>query len=200
MSLFRLIPSLGVALLPLTIACGGGDDTPEPPATVAEAMEQASQAMTDAASGGTEPISAEALQARLPEELNGFARGETERQDVGAMGFQMSMARATYSDGDKRVEVSLTDTGNVGAMAPMAASWAMMDFDRTSSSGYERTMRFEGYKGYEEMSTSGGRLRSKLSLLVADRIVVNLEGNNVEVDDLKEMASDLDLRSLARAN
>lgn len=192
-------PSLTGALVLVLAACGG-NDAPPPPATVQEAMEQAGKAMADAAASGTEPLSAESLQERLPERLNGFARGETERQDMGAMGIKMSMAKATYTDGDKRIDLSLTDTGNVGAMAPMAASWAMLDFDRTTSSGYERTMRFEGYKGYEEMSTSGGRLRSKLAILVGDRVVVNLEGRGVDVDELKKTASDLNLRSLARAN
>jgi len=193
-----LTPRLAVALLLTATACGG--DPPAPPATVEEAMKQAGEAMANAAAGGTEPLSAEQLQERLPERLSGFARGETERQDLGAMGVKMSMAKADYADGDRRIQVSITDVGTAAAMAPMAAGWAMVDFDRTTGTGYERTIRFEGYKGHEELNSSGGRVRTELSLLVGDRIVVQLKGTGVEMDDLKKAASDLGLRNLARAN
>lgn len=198
MRLLSLTPRLASALLLVAAGCGG--DPPAPPATVEEAMKQAGEAMADAASGGTEPLSAETLQERLPERLSGFARGETERQDMGAMGIKMSMAKADYTDGERRMEVIITDIGTAGAMAPMAAGWAMVDFDRTTSNGYERTIRFEGFKGHEELNNSGGRVRTELSLLVGDRVVVQLKGTGVEMDDLKKAASDLGLRNLARAN
>lgn len=188
-----------VISLALLAGCGGSDEPAPPPATVADAVQQASEMASAAAAGGTDPIAAEDLQARLPEELNGMARGDTERQDMGAMGVKMSMAKATYQDGNKRIEVILTDTGTMGAMAPMAAAWTMVDFDRTTSSGYERTIRHEGYKGYEELSNSGGRLRTEVSLLVGERIVVQLKGTEVPMDELKDALNKLNLRALASA-
>lgn len=194
----RRAPLLVLSLL--FAACGGGDDdVSQAPATVDEAIRQANDMVADRAAGGTEPMKAEDLQARLPEELGGMTRGETERQDMGTMGIKMSMAKATYSSGTRRIDVTLTDTGTMGAMAPMAAAWTMVDFDRTTSSGYERTIRHEGYKGYEELSNSGGRLRTEVSLLVGDRIVVQLKGVEVPMDELKDALDKLNLRSLANA-
>jgi len=192
--------SASLPILLALAACGGGnDDVPQAPATVDEAIRQANEMVAERAEGGTEPMKAEDLQARLPEELNGMTRGETERQDMGTMGIKMSMTKATYSSGTRRIDVTLTDTGTMGAMAPMAAAWTMVDFDRTTSSGYERTIRHEGYKGYEELSNSGGRLRTEVSLLVGDRIVVQLKGVEVPMDELKDALDKLNLRSLASA-
>ncbi|HQW68009.1 MAG TPA: hypothetical protein PLJ23_13265 [Gemmatimonadales bacterium] len=85
-------------------------------------------------------------------------------------------------------------------MAPMAAAWSMVDFDRTTSDGYERTIRFEGHKGMESSRRSGGRLRSELSLMLGERVVMKLEGVEVDVDALKKAAAALDLDRLARGS
>jgi hypothetical protein len=180
------------------VACGGGEDTPPPPESMEEAMQQATE-MTKAA-GDVEPLSGSQLLERLPASLSGFTRGEPEHQDIAAMGMKMSSAKATYTGDDGRIDVSLTDTGGASQMAPMAAGWAMVEFDRTTSTGYERTIRFEGFKGHEELSEGGGRTRTELSLLLGDRIVLQLKGSGVTMDQLKDVARAMDLRGLARAS
>lgn len=181
----------------LLVACGGGSDSPAPPETVEEAMEQAAE-MTKAA-GSVQAVKGTELAERLPASLAGFARGEVEHQDIAAMGLQMSSASARYTSGDGRIDVSLTDTGGASQMAPMTAAWAMVEFDRTTNDGYERTIRFEGYKGHESLSQGSGRARTELTLLLGERIVVQLKGSGVTMDQLKDAARAMDLRALARA-
>jgi hypothetical protein len=178
------------------VACGGGDAA-EPPRSVEEAMEQAAE--VSRSPGTVEPMTGTDLADRLPAALAGFTRGEVEHQDIAAMGMKMSSAKATYAGDDGRIDVSLTDTGGASQMAPMSAAWAMVEFDRTTSTGYERTIRFEGFKGHEELSEGSGRARTELSLLLGDRIVLQLKGSGVTMDQLKDAARAMDLRALARA-
>jgi hypothetical protein len=200
----RVLPSLVLALTML-VACGG--DAPEEtaqPATVEDAMAQMSAQMANQVSatgaGSVEPIPAADLAAQLPDELGGFPASNQSHQDVGAMGMKMSTATAEYGDGTRRIDVSVTDAGGMGKMAPMAAAWAMVDINRTTADGFERTMRFEGHKGFESSSTSGGRLRTELSVLVGERVIVQLKGVEVELDELKKAAASLDLDALARGS
>ncbi len=196
----RLRLSLAAALGAFLVgACGGDKPDRDQPATVEEAMQQATAAATNAAGGPVDPIPAADLAARLPDKLAGLAGGERSHQDVGMGAMKMSMARAQYSEGKQRIDVSLTDAGSVGRMAPMVAAWSMVDFDRTTSTGYERTIRFEGYKAVETMSRDGGRLRTELSVIAGDRVIVQLKGVEVDIDQLKDAAKALDLRALARS-
>ncbi len=197
----RLPLSSTVAMGALLLAgCGGDKSDRSQPATVEEAMQQATAAATDAAGGPVDPIPAADLATRLPDQLAGLAAGERSHQDVGMGAMKMSMAKAEYRDGAQRIDVSLTDAGSVGRMSPMVAAWAMVDFDRTTSTGYERTIRFEGYKGVETMSRDGGRLRTELSVIAGDRVIVQLKGVEVDMDQLKDAAKALDLRSIARSD
>jgi len=191
------IRSGAAALVIVGLAACGGSDAPEPPQTVEQAMEQAAE-MTKSA-GDVEPVTGATLAERLPESLAGFARGEVEHQDIAAMGMKMSSANARYTSDDGRVDVSLTDTGGASQIAPMTAAWAMVEFDRTTSDGYERTVRFEGYKGHEKLSGGSGRARTELTLLLGERIVLQLQGSGITMDQLKDVARAMDLRALARA-
>lgn len=198
MSRFRFYSAI-TAMTLVVGACGGGEpEPPPPPATLEEAMTQATEAIQNANPNSTEPIPAADLASHIPDELAGMTAENRSHQDVGAMGMKMSMATAEYRDGNQRIDVSITDAGSVGQMAPMAAAWAMVDFDRTTSSGYEKTIRFEGNKGVESVSRDGGRLRSELSFIVGGRVIVKLEGREIEIDQLKDAAKALDLKALAR--
>lgn len=188
---------LPVAMVSLVAGCGGNDAADRPPANLEEAMEQATRINSEARS--VEPVSAADLENMLPASLVGLTRGTPERQDISAMGMKFSTASATYTGDDGRIEVLLTDTGGASTMAPMAAAWAMIEFDRTTSTGYERTIRFEGFKGREELSKNSGRVRTELSLLLGERIVLSLQGLGIEMDALKDAARAMDLRRLARA-
>lgn len=117
------------------------------------------------------------------------------------MGMRISNTVARYEgDGGRSMTIAITDIGGMGSTAAMGmAAWSMTDFDRTTSSGFERTTRFEGFKAMESQSKQGSYTSAKLSVLVGERFIVQLEGQNVELDALKGAARSLDLRELARA-
>jgi hypothetical protein len=194
------LPPIALALALALVACGDSAPEPAQPATYEDAVAEMTERVQATGGGAVEPIAAAELATRLPDDLLGMSAEERSHQDVGAMGMKMSMATAEYRSESGRINASVTDVGGIGKMAPMAAAWSMADFDRTTSSGYERTIRFEGHKGMESSSTSGGRLRTELSLLLGERVVLRLEGIEVDVETLKKAAAALDLVKLARGS
>jgi len=202
-------PSRLFLLLALVLgACGRGDAdsaseaaaaaAAAPPTTLEQAAQQAAEAISQRG-GGAEPVDAARLQAHLPESVAGLARVDMSRESTGAMGMKMSMAQARYEDGDRSISISINDMGGLGGIGMMgAAAWAMSDFDRTTQDGFERTTRFEGFKAMESQKVDGDYRHAELNILVADRFMVQMEGNSVDLDALKDAARALDLRGLAR--
>ncbi|MGQ0704417.1 MAG: hypothetical protein ACT4PM_14985, partial [Gemmatimonadales bacterium] len=87
---------------------------------------------------------------------------------------------------------------DVGAMAGMAAfatfAWATAEIDRETESGYERTVSTKGYKGYEKYDRS--RKSGEVSLIVANRFVVEIDGYDVSMDQMKAALDRIDLGKL----
>lgn len=176
--------------------------------TLAEAGKQMSEAITSAtgtagntASGGLEGKATEAvdfreLKALLPDELGGMPRKSAEGQKSGAMGFTLSMAEARYEkEGGGRIKLTITDAGAVAGMAAMAMyAWAGMEIDKEDENGYEKTTTIKGYRGYEKYNKSSNS--SELSLIVANRFIVQLDGDDVSVDDLKSALDKVDFGKL----
>lgn len=195
------VPSLALPVLLALFGCGGGDEPqPDAPATPAEAMAQMATALQGAAGETAEPVDPEVLAARMPEEVDGLPRVDVEQMQGGGMGMSVTTVTARYEEGSRRVSVMITDAAGAPGMgvAGMAA-WSLMDFDRSDANGYERTTTFQGFRAMESSRRSGGRLTTELSILVGDRFIVQLAGQEVEVEVLEEAARALDLTGLRDA-
>jgi hypothetical protein len=187
-------------VLAMAQAACGGEAEPEQDAPVT--MEAAMKAATEAAGAraeGVTTVSAEDLQNRLPEEVDGLERVDVSRAETGAMGMKVSTSTARYeADGGRRLTITISDVGSLGMAA--TAAWAMVDYDRTTKDGYDRTTRFEGHKAMESVAREGDSTRAQLNIIVGDRFLVQLEGHGVEIDALRDAARRLNLRDLARAD
>ena len=94
------------------------------------------------------------------------------------------------------MKLEIFDTGGVAGIATMAlAAWTMADIDKETETGYEKTTTLEGYKAFEKYDNQNKS--GELNVLVADRYVVNVNGNHVSMDQLKGILGDLDLDKLA---
>ena len=69
-----------------------------------------------------------------------------------------------------------------------------VDVDRESDDGYEKTSTFGGYKSREKYNKSGKS--GEMSVLVGDRFVVEVDGNNVDMNTIKTALSKVDLGKL----
>lgn len=196
----------------LLAACGKSAEEKQ-----AEAIEESTKQMAEAMKAGgaaaaaagvtaagtalgavqaAEAVDFRELKALLPEDLSGMKRSNAEGEKTSAMGFTISKAEAQY-DGDNAASVSITIT-DVGAMAGVAAmatyAWAAGAIDRETETSYEKSTTIKGYKGYERydrQSTSG-----EVQVLVAGRFVVEVSGNNVPMDAIKDALEKVDLGKL----
>lgn len=168
----------------------------------AEGPEAIAEALGQAFGGGdgktVETVDFRALRDLLPDELEAFDRTDISGEKTGMGGFKISRAEGEYRDEDdssRRITLQITDAGGIGQMAFLGAAWTQFEVDKESSDGYERTTEYEGYPAYEKYR-SGDRPRSELQMIVGERFFVSVEGQNVEMDELKDAVEEIDLDDL----
>ena len=199
----KFILSLIFASVFFLNACGGKkeeqeQEEKEQPKTAADALQQfADQAKNMQSKAPVDPVNFRELKELLPEKASGLDRKESSGEKNGAMGFTISRAEAKYTgNSDESVHIEIFDTGGVAGVGTMAlAAWTMADIDKETDKGYEKTTKIEGYKGYEKYNNESKS--GELNILVGDRFVVNVNGDNVTMEQLKSILSDLDLEKLS---
>ncbi len=192
-------------------ACGGGNQEkasePERETTTAidddsgneltDAMKKVQESVEKLKDGeAVEVVDFRELRDLLPERLAGMKRASTSGEKTGAMGFNVSTAEATYEDGDSRLEVKITDAAGVGMALLGLAAWSTVEIDRESDDGYERTTLIEGHKGFEKYDRN--TRRGELSLIVAERFIVNIEGRDVDEKVFRNAVKKLNLGKLEK--
>jgi hypothetical protein len=162
---------------------------------MAKAMQQLSEAMQKASP--VEPVNFRTLKALLPKELPGMKRTSAEGSKTSAMGVKVSQAEATYTNKDGgTIHIQIMDMGSMKDMVGMAmAGWAMAEYDRETDTGYERTLDYKGNKAMEEWDNEAKS--GKISVLVANRFVVEVEGDGVDMRTIKAALDKIDLKKLA---
>ncbi|MCF2495250.1 hypothetical protein [Dyadobacter chenhuakuii] len=143
-----------------------------------------------------DPIDFRKLKELMPEKIAGMSRTEATGEKSGAMGFTVSTASAKYKgEGDENLNIEIVDTGGIAGVSTMAlAGWSMAEIDKETTTGYEKTTKIEGYKAFEKYDNEGKS--GEVNVLVADRFVVNVQGDHITVDQLKNALKDLDLAKL----
>ncbi len=206
------LPALFLAATLLLTACGGKTDEQKAAEAAEEAAKDAKVSLGDAASamqkmakemednqksGKTvQVIDFRQLKELLPAEAAGLARKEATGEKNGAMGMTVSQASGKYANGDnsETLDISIVDAGGTGAIMGLAA-WTMIDVDKETADGYERTTKIGDYKAFEEYTNSSKS--GKLSVVVGQRFVVSLEGRGLDMDKLQSVLKQIDLDKLA---
>ncbi|MEO8670660.1 MAG: Yip1 family protein [Tahibacter sp.] len=156
----------------------------------------AAAVLSTALSGGdsVEALSPDALKPFIPETLAGLPRTSFSAEKNGAMGMQVSTARATYSDGQQRsVELEITDTGSIKGLVGMAA-WAQIEQERQTETGYEKTYKSGGRLIHEQWDNSSKR--GEYSMVLGDRFAVKVQGTTDSIETLKGLLGTINLGAL----
>ncbi len=162
-----------------------------PPKDVEDALKRVGEALSD----GKQAVPAAQLKTLLPEELAGLRRTGYEAERTG-FGVKVSKARAEYGEGDKRMSLMITDLGAVSGLAKMGMELFETEIDTENENGFERTTTYKGHKSFQRLHRSGDQSIAAIMVFVSDRFTVQLDGQNIPFDEMKESIDSVDLESL----
>jgi hypothetical protein len=146
--------------------------------------------------GKVESLPPDQIKTFLPDELDGLKRTQQAVERSGAMGIQVSKATATYSDGTNRtLQLEIVDGGSLKGVVGFASSWAGVEQESETDSGYEKTYQSGGQLVHEQWNknTKSG----EYSTFIADRFSVKVSGQASDISDLKRAAANVNSSGLA---
>lgn len=167
----------------------------------------ATQQMAEDADAGVtiEPVDFRALRDLLPEEVAGLPRVEAGGEKSGTMGLMISKATGEYRSParqgdadtpDPAISVTVTDLGALrGAEMMGHAGWTTTVIDRETSTGYERTATHEGHPSFEKFD-SAQTPTGEIHVLVAQRFMIEVRGQDAEMDHIKQALARIDIARL----
>lgn len=140
------------------------------------------------------PVAIGALKPFLPETFASLPRATSKAESGGALGLGISVAEATYRDGDKNVTLKVTDTGGVSGLTGLAG-WMNLAGEREDEDSSEKTEKVDGRLVHERNAKRPGG-RNEFSVVLGDRFVVETTGTGVDLGALKSSVAGLDLGKL----
>lgn len=157
-------------------------------------MEAAMGALGTALSGGkgVEPVQVDALKPFVPEKFAGLPRADLRTERGGAMGLMVAKAEGEYREGDKQIELEVTDTGGAAGLMGMVG-WLGVTGEKEDSNRRESTRKEGNRIVHEEVDKRGGH--NQYTVVLADRFVVSAQGN-ADINALKSAVNSLDLGKL----
>jgi hypothetical protein len=163
------------------------------------AQSAAMGSMMAATLGGGDAVEALApdrIKTFLPESLDGMKRTATSSQRNGALGMQVSEAKATYAnDAGKSIDLEITDTGGAKGLMSLAG-WAGMEQESSNDRGYEKTYKVDGRLVHEKWDTTDKH--GEFTVVVGDRFTVQASGSADSIDALKSAVATIEVDALEK--
>jgi hypothetical protein len=137
------------------------------------------------------PLTLDQLKAMLPEEFMGMKRNNFSANSMMGTG----TCTATYkSDDGKELRVAIFDgAGEAGASLVGLRFYNIWNYQHEDDNGYTKTIDYNGAKAVEKYSKSNDEY--ELTYVANDRLLVNLEGEKMGIDDVKKASSELKLKT-----
>lgn len=159
-------------------------------AEMGNAMQAMGKALAQSENVKITAVDFRTLKELLPEAIAGLKR--TSREGQKQMGMSEATAEYSAEDGNRTLNVKISDIGGMGMMAAGAAYAMTLDMDKETDTGYERNSTFEGFKAHEKMEGDSG----EMTVMVADRFMVEVRGYNIKADLLKTAMGAIPLKKL----
>ncbi len=188
---------LSLAVVTWNCASKEEEEAKEEPKTGLEALQKlGEEAEKMSKEGPKETVDPKLLKELLPSDADGLKRREASSEKNAMMGFGVSVAKATYRDDNGQdIEVNISDVAGMGVALMGMAAWSMASIDKETETGYEKTTEYKGHKAFEKYDTQSKH--GEISVIVANRYIVQVEGRDVEMDKIKSVMNDIDLDKLA---
>ena len=145
--------------------------------------------------GKIETLAPERIKAFLPNMLAGRQCSDVSAARSGAVGFQVSTVRASYTDSDgNTLKAEITDMGLAKGVIALT-SWAGVEKEIVTENGFEKTYK----KGKEIVHEQwDNRTRSgEYSTIIGNRFSVKVSGKVADIDMLQKVANSINLAGLA---
>lgn len=142
------------------------------------------------------PITNDQIKAIFPDVFMGNKR--TEYSSGQAAVLQVSMGEAKYknSDGQKSVEIKITDGAGVGSSIVTGIMFTLQsDMEKETETGFEKVTEINGVKMLVKQDTSGETTDSSLKFLYKNRYLIEVDGD-YPVDELSRSISEIKLSTL----
>ena len=155
------------------------------PANEADAIQKTMEQMKQ-----LKPFNADQVKALFPQELagmkqSGYTPGNNE-------GYETGEARYDSTDG-KALDVTVFDcAGEAGAGKYNIMYVGYLNTEAGDDNGYKKSIRFNGDKAIESYDKKQNRY--SILFLSGNRLLVNVEGENMGLDEVKQSASNLNLK------
>jgi hypothetical protein len=153
-------------------------------------VEQAAQRAEQMANGEIKPLTPAQLTPLLPASIGSYTKVATSSTSMG-MG---SQAEATYEAGDRRFALRVTDMAAMGGLAGIASAMGV-EHTEENADGYERVFNDGDRMVTEKWSKSGAN--GLYGVVVADRFMIQAEGQAASIDELKAAVATVDADDLA---
>jgi hypothetical protein len=154
-------------------------------------IEQAGKQMEAAANGQTKSVDGEQLKTLLPGQLGGYTRTALETNAMGQMGTE---ADATYTQGDKTIQLKIIDSAGLGALAGIGSALGAAH-SREDADGYERANTVDGQMQVEKWNNKNHD--GEFTQQVGGRFIITAEGEAGSIDELKAAVAGIDQSKLA---
>ena len=134
------------------------------------------------------------LQGMLPASLPGMKRSFAEGENQGALGVKTSSAKADYTANDgSGVHLEISDISGVSGLMDLAGG-LIQSTTSESDRGYEKDVVIGGRTVHEKYDAPAKK--SELSIIVAKRFSVDLNGSGVDMKSLEQALGQVDLARL----
>jgi hypothetical protein len=136
-----------------------------------------------------------ALKTLLPASVGGLKRVSATGEKNSVMGLGASQAEGKYEGSDGAwLKVKIMDAPTIGGLTALGFQLAAAEIDNETEDGYERTTTLSGNKAIEKYE--GKAQRGEVKMMVANRFVVEIEGQGVPMEVIKEAVGKVDLARL----
>lgn len=150
--------------------------------------------MMAAATGGAKTIPVDKIQAFVPEKLAGMERESIETSS-GQGGMQFTSVDAGYAKPDGgSLHVQVQDIGAVQFLRMAAAAWASTTVNRETKEEVEKIYQKDGIAYKESYQKDGSS--AEMSMLLPNGILVDINGNQLSIDQVREAIGALDLSAM----
>ncbi len=140
-----------------------------------------------------DPVDFHVLESMLPTSLSGMQRGTPQGNANQGMGIKGTSAQVDFSGtNDAHVNVSITDAAAVSGLAGIAEMANSQESEQGDS--YEKNETIGGQNVHEKWDAQAKH--GELSLIVAKRYGVEIRGDNVDMEALKNALGQIDLGKL----